>query len=336
MSEPIRERTEEQITSKVSVLEKLENGTIRFEAVVSEADFINGNRRMYPMSVLADGFERLNQRLQEVTTLDVGTVDHPDDPDDISLSDLGIIWEHFKFEGTTVVGVGRAIPTTKGRDLIALLEAGVRVGFSTRGIFEWEERVIDDRLIRHALSCIELEGVDAVVRPSVKHARSRAILKEEEERMDKEERAKLESERDTAASRASEAESKAQRLQEQLDAVLAERDALKADAAVYAAERAKVALSNKVIELVGEHRFAESILAEIKELGEIVTLENAETIVSRVTALVENIAVSASVAERSVEPNGQVDNESQDNPPAEKTQEQLAIEEELRAAGIDY
>lgn len=336
MSKRIQESVSEQISSKPTVLEKLENGTIRFEAVVAEADFINGNRRMYPLAVLALAFEAYNQRLVELSALDVGTVDHPEDPFSVSISDLGIIWENFRFEGTSVIGTGLVVGTTRGKDLAVLLEAGVRVGFSTRGIFDWEERVIEDRLIRVAQSCIELEGVDAVVRPSVKHARSRKVMKEEEEQMDKEERAKLEQERDTAASRATEAEGKVSGLEARLLKAEQERDALKVNADKYAAERAKVELETKLTELTSEHRFAESIRNQVKLLGDVVNLENVETIVNTVKGLVEDIAVSASVAERSAEPKGKTDNEGQDTPAQELTTEQKAEEDELRAAGLIY
>ena len=100
---------------RVKVLESTGDGAFRFEAVVSEADYINQNRRMYPERVLFPAFSKVTAEIERHP----GTVDHPDPYGPVSVSDLGIAWESFWFEGSQVIGRGRIIPTAKGRDLQA-------------------------------------------------------------------------------------------------------------------------------------------------------------------------------------------------------------------------
>ena len=80
-----KEQLTEERRTVARVLEN-EGGVFRFEAVVSQADFLNRNRRIYPEGVLFPAFERLNDRLAERP----GLVDHPAFGPS-SVSDIGIL-----------------------------------------------------------------------------------------------------------------------------------------------------------------------------------------------------------------------------------------------------
>ncbi len=293
-----RELIIEQRIEKAVILEDapLENGQRRvsFEAIVSEADYINRNGRMYPLSVLWPAFDAVNQDLAAYP----GAVGHPMDP---SFEDNGIMWSSFWMEGNYVKGRGSVIWTAKGSDLAANLEAGVKVGFSTRTYASFEDQTIDGQTVRVARE-MDPPYVDAVLTPSVKHATVLSVSKEQLD-MELEEKltaaneavvaveAKLVSANENAALIAGE-------LAEAVSAgeVAAER-ALAAEARIVEleaklAERAELeavdALEARLITLTGGHRFAPTIIAEAKKLG--VSLETAEMIVNVLTPLVEGAA----------------------------------------------
>lgn len=279
-----------------TILENTEGSSgVRFEAVVSEADYINGNRRMYPQRVLFPAFEAINGRLE----LHPGSVDHPDPYEPPSYTDMGIAWESFRFEGSQVVGTGKTIQTQKGRDLEAVIQAGIAVGFSTRGRGASEEETIDGRTVA-VLTEYELVAVDAVVDPSVGHARIRSFTKESLDLMEKE------LEETKAALEA--ANARIAELEGQLAEVSAAKETAEAQVAADAESRAVLearvseleaeivshagdALEAKLVALTSGHRFAAAIIAEAKKLS--ATLETAENVVAILTPLIEGAASAA-------------------------------------------
>lgn len=288
----------ESRATKVKVLEAAEDGSFRFEATVSEADYTNANRRRYPMEVLWPAFERMKNRLE----MHPGLVDHPGFFDPASVSDVGIMWEDFWKEGNLIVGRGRIIPTAKGKDLEAAMAAGVHTGFSTRGYGDTEEQTIDGQTVNVmvAYDFAPDGSVDAVINPSVRHARIRNFRKEDLD-MDEELKQALEAKGaaegklaeaqaalTTATERVTTLESQNADLTAKLDIANARIAELEAAEAGAAAQRAENELTAKLNELVEGHPFAPAIIAEARELG--VTVENAERLVPRLKALVEAAA----------------------------------------------
>ena len=323
---------------RVKVLESASDGTFRFEAVVSEMDYVNQNRRMYPEQVMWPAFETVNAEI----ALHPGTVDHPDPYEPVSVDDLGIAWESFRREGSLIIGVGRIIETARGKNLRAAMEAGVAVGFSTRGSGAGEEAQLAGRTV-FVLSEYKLDTVDAVVDPSVGHARIRSFTKEEKERMDKELETAQESVR-VAEARVAELEqqlSEATSAREAAEGLVAERDERIAtlEARVNELEgeletRHEDALEAKLISLTNGHRFAPTIIAQAKALG--VSLENAETVVGVLTGVIEGVAAASNedIADQG-QPRGDVSTTEDVETPAEDkdaiSAERLA---ELKLAGL--
>lgn len=298
----MRELYIEERRVPVRMLEDAGDGFVRFEAVVSEADFINRNRRIYPESVLFPAFEQLNARLAERP----GLVDHP--VYSASVSDIGILWEGFHFEGKQVIGRGLIVPTAKGKDLAAVMQAGVAVGFSTRGYGVSEEIDYEGGKARRLVE-FELEAVDAVVDPSVYHARVRSFTKEETERMENElkqaqealaeanarvealtsELANLRSDQDSAQATIAELRNQLAEAQERVKTLESELTEARR-------EQAEMQLEARINELTVEHRFGATIRAKIKSLRESgvpVTLENVEALVGSLRELVEAAGAAA-------------------------------------------
>ena len=313
-----KQLVQEERRAPVKILEADGSGIFRFSAVVSEAGLLNRNRRVYPEDVLFPAFEAYNTALMHGEG-EPGMVDHPEYH--ASMSDIGIVWESFTFEGKLVIGNGRIVPTQRGKDLQVAMEAGIAVGFSTRGYGELEEFVAVDGKPAYRMKAYDLETVDAVVSPSVKHARVRNFTKEETELMEEELRVAKEA-LAAAEARIAELESAATTQAGEHAAVVADRDELHttleaAQAQVTELEaaaveltalkveaealRAENELTAKLNELTEGHRFAPTIITKARELG--VSLENAERVVVTLKALVE---AAGAAANEQVAPRGDV------------------------------
>jgi hypothetical protein len=308
------ERFTEMVVGTPRVLtESAEGGVVRFEALLSEAGHINRNRRMYPKPLLEAAVEKFKESIKQRP----GAVDHPDPWAAPSLAANGILWEDVWFSPEApdqLWGRGRIIETAKGKDLRANIEAGVEVGFSTRGTGRSEERHLSDGSFSEMVE-YTLETIDAVTDPSVFHARAKtyAVTKEETEEM-----AAIESagafaeELKTSLTRAITAEAAQKVAEDKLAETLktiegrieavesAHKAALaamleraeKAEALVAAAakESAEHKIDAHIIGLTQEMRFGAAIKAKIDELrgkGVTVTVENAQHYVDTFKALVE-------------------------------------------------
>jgi Prohead core protein serine protease len=333
---------------KVRTAESID-GVLWFEAVVSEAGHLNRNRRVYPDYTIFPAFERYNDELAAGLG-QPGLVDHPNIFSGTSVSSIGVAWEKFWFEDKLIIGRGRVVPTSKGRDLEAAMQAGIPVGFSTRGYGDKEEFNADDgKPAWRMLPGFELETVDAVVDPSVYHARVRKFSKEDLDRMEeqlKELEAKLaaaealvaelqgklseaETARDAAVSApeaaSGEHEAALGELQGRLDA---------AEARVAELEKFEVesALTAKLSELTEGHPFAATIVNEARELG--VTVESAEKVVARLKSLVEAAAAAANSVEAT--PRGDLSTEEDVEPAKTDDKPKYSKEQldELLSAGL--
>jgi hypothetical protein len=144
-----------------------ESGLTKIRGVAGSIDTLNGNKRVYPRAVIE---KQLPMFLEESAKSNrIGAVDHPDATPRIS--DLALRFTDLKVVECTVQFEAIIIPTIKGKDLEALIRAGVAVGISSRGYGsvkkgEWKGEsasIIQDDY--------ELVTYDAVVEPSVADAR---------------------------------------------------------------------------------------------------------------------------------------------------------------------
>lgn len=104
---------------------------VKFRGKFQEAEAINKNKRMYPFDVLDINVKRLIPACSEGGV--TGELDHPND---------SIV--HFKeashkitklwWENNTLMGEGIILSTPCGKILRALINDGVRIGISSRGV----------------------------------------------------------------------------------------------------------------------------------------------------------------------------------------------------------
>lgn len=143
---------------------------IRIEGAIT-ANVVNGNKRRYPADVLETAVAELRGHLNESAGQGravqvLGEAEHPSEKGGRpNLLETVVKWEDVAFDGSRVDVTGRILETSKGKDILSLMEGGVLPGVSLRGygdgkkekgIFEVKE--------------LHITGFDLVLEPSFENA----------------------------------------------------------------------------------------------------------------------------------------------------------------------
>ena len=170
------QRIEERI-EVVAVLEEAQEGQprkIRIDGAMT-ADVVNGNKRRYPSAVLKLAVEELRGHLNESAGQGraiqvLGEAEHPSDKGGRpNLLETVTKWDDVSFNGEHVDLVGRVLETSKGKDILTLMESGVMPGVSMRGygegrnVKEGEEKIFE-------VAELHITGFDLVLEPSFENA----------------------------------------------------------------------------------------------------------------------------------------------------------------------
>lgn len=140
------------------------------EGVFMQSETRNRNGRVYPKPVMERAVDKYVTE-QVKTGRAVGELNHPDGPS-VNLDKVSHKIEALDWKGNDVVGKARILETPMGQIVKGLLDGGVRLGVSTRGMGSLEERngvmyVKDDFL---------LSTVDIVQDPSAPTAFVNGIM----------------------------------------------------------------------------------------------------------------------------------------------------------------
>ena len=102
------------------------------EGVFMQAETKNRNGRIYPKETL---FNAVRKYITEQVKKDraVGELDHPDGPT-INLDKVSHKITELKFDGDDVVGKAQVLNTPMGKIVEGLIEGGVKLGVSSRGM----------------------------------------------------------------------------------------------------------------------------------------------------------------------------------------------------------
>jgi hypothetical protein len=98
---------------------------------LQEADVQNGNGRVYPHKVLMREVENYKKLVKENRAL--GELDHPDDSV-INLKNASHMVTAIWMEDKAVMGKVKVLNTPSGQVLKSLVESGVKLGISSRGM----------------------------------------------------------------------------------------------------------------------------------------------------------------------------------------------------------
>ena len=105
---------------------------------LQEADCENGNQRQYPMAIMEREVQKYKQLVEDCRAL--GELDHPDSSI-INLVNVSHMITEVWMDGKTVMGKCKVLETPSGQILRALVETGVKIGISSRGMGSVTERM---------------------------------------------------------------------------------------------------------------------------------------------------------------------------------------------------
>jgi hypothetical protein len=106
-------------------------GGMILSGIMQKADTQNGNGRIYPSRVLMREVENYKKLVKERRAL--GELDHPDDSV-INLRNASHMVTELWTEGKDVMGKVQVLNTPSGGILRSLVESGVKLGISSRGM----------------------------------------------------------------------------------------------------------------------------------------------------------------------------------------------------------
>ena len=107
------------------------DGGMMLTGKLQEAEVQNGNGRVYPRPVLEREVKRYAKVVEDRRAL--GELDHPDSSI-INLANVSHMITEVWMDGPAVMGKCKVLETPSGQILRALVESGVKIGISSRGI----------------------------------------------------------------------------------------------------------------------------------------------------------------------------------------------------------
>jgi len=110
---------------------QINGGKIMLKGVIQRADTLNQNGRIYPRGILEREIINYQKFIRENRAL--GECDHPD-TSVVELKNVSHIVREARMDGETVYGVVELLDTPSGKILQSLIESGVTLGISSRGV----------------------------------------------------------------------------------------------------------------------------------------------------------------------------------------------------------
>lgn len=253
----MNEKNLQILNSKINLTASKEDGERRIEAVLARGDMMNANLEYYPREVFASAVAAAQDDIAAGKL--IGLLNHPDwfegakgSPDKIVVR-----WDKVWMDGVDMKGSGVIVPTTAGKEIAALHDAGVHLALSTYGpgSYRWVNardhgvsEVEDMKLIEE----FRLSSIDVVNDPANVHAQ---ILKASR----------------AEAAQKKEDKMKAEELQKELESLRAARKAEQAELAELKASRDALQRENRItagVATVGEGTNVKELVTAIVD-GEV-------------------------------------------------------------------
>ena len=110
----------------------------RIKGIFMQADVKNRNGRVYPYSILTKEVARYNKELIQNKRA-FGELGHPEGPT-VNLDRVSHIIEELYPEGMNIIGKAKILDTPNGKIVKELLNAGAKLGVSSRGMGTLEKK----------------------------------------------------------------------------------------------------------------------------------------------------------------------------------------------------
>jgi len=108
------------------------------EGIFAQSETKNRNGRVYPKGIMENAINKYVKEYVEPKRA-VGELDHPSGPA-INLNKVSHLITDMKWHGNDVVGKASILDTPSGRTVKGLLDGGVKLGVSTRGMGSLDNR----------------------------------------------------------------------------------------------------------------------------------------------------------------------------------------------------
>lgn len=146
-------------TANLMVVENTRTNESFLSGIFMQADIVNGNQRIYPLSEIKSAVDSVNKRITEGYTI-YGELNHPDNLG-IDLNNVSHIITEMKCDGANALGKAKILNTPKGQIVKAILEGGGKLGVSSRG---------SGNVVEGKVNTFSLVTVDIVATPSAPNA----------------------------------------------------------------------------------------------------------------------------------------------------------------------
>jgi hypothetical protein len=108
-----------------------ENNAMFITGKLQEGGVLNGNMRMYPPEIMEREVKKYGEMVKDNRAL--GELDHPDSSI-INLANVSHMVIDIWMDGPSVMGKCKVLDTPSGQILRSLVDAGVKIGISSRGM----------------------------------------------------------------------------------------------------------------------------------------------------------------------------------------------------------
>ena len=108
-----------------------ENNAMFITGKLQEGGTVNGNMRMYPPEIMEREVKKYGEMVKDNRAL--GELDHPDSSI-INLANVSHMVIDIWMDGPSVMGKCKVLDTPSGQILRSLVDAGVKIGISSRGM----------------------------------------------------------------------------------------------------------------------------------------------------------------------------------------------------------
>lgn len=177
------------IMERMEVLEEGSgNKTMKVRGVFQRAEESNNNGRVYPTKVLNNQVGKLQSMISERRLC--GELDHPQN-DSVKLSNASHLITKLEMKGNEVIGEAEILNTPAGLTAKALINGGVKIGISSRGMGTLSEDSKGQKIVNEDFNLITFDLVaDPSTRgayPMVSESKTRSFVNESTTRLKKEE-----------------------------------------------------------------------------------------------------------------------------------------------------
>lgn len=166
----------ETVEEVEALVESHEGGskTYKLRGVMMESDTQNRNGRIYESSILIKETKRYVVEYVNKNRA-MGELNHPSGPT-VNLDRVSHLVESLKINGKQIIGEAKIIDTPMGKIVKSLIDAGAKLGVSSRGMGSLEKR----NGVNYVKEDFTLAAIDIVADPSAPNAFVDGILEGKE------------------------------------------------------------------------------------------------------------------------------------------------------------